>query len=301
MILTGRTTDRLPLFVAAAAVITGCLLLGALGAPLRMPLMNFAALLIGFAILAIIGIVRRAGLPAGAGDAAFLLLALSIAAPILFGESLEGVSRWIVVAGVTIQPASIAAPAVAVGLALRPSPARAAACVIAAAGIALQPDPAAAAMLFLGTAAPLAVRRRHMSSMSACAASGVALAIAVARTPSLPPVPFVEGVFARALAAGVLPTALALIGTAVALLPSVLTAGRHKAVAFAFAGAWGAALAASLIGPYPTPILGFGGSAILGYLLCAGLLTPGTATASAGSRRAGGTADEDSHQNLRFA
>src|SRR4028118_1553853 len=80
MVRSGRRTDSYPLVAAAVAVITGCLLLAALGAPLRMPLMNLAALLIGLAVRAIIAIFRRAGLPSAAADAAFALLALAIPA-----------------------------------------------------------------------------------------------------------------------------------------------------------------------------------------------------------------------------
>ena len=48
---------------AGAAVLCGCALLMVMGAPVRMPLMNAAAFLIGLALLGIVHGARRLGAP----------------------------------------------------------------------------------------------------------------------------------------------------------------------------------------------------------------------------------------------
>ncbi|MBA3577212.1 MAG: hypothetical protein H0W39_06345, partial [Sphingomonas sp.] len=266
-----RVPDLARLLLATAAVITGCALLVALGAPSRMPLMNFAALLIGLAGLALFGVLRRASVPGAVGDWALVLLATVVPATALFGEAAGTVARWIVIAGVTVQPAIIAVPVIAIALASRPSPVRAAAAAVAAVGVALQPDPAAATMLLAGTAAPLVLARRDLPLALACASAAAAFALAWLVTPALPPVPFVEAIAAQAFAGGPAATALLLLGAALALAPAAVSAARNsRSPAASFAALWAAAMAASLVGSYPTPILGFGGSAILGYILSAG-------------------------------
>src|SRR5687768_3454252 len=104
--LDGRDRHRpFALAAAAGAVGAGCLLLFLSGAPLRMPVMNFAALLIGLAAL----LALRAA-------AAFLprpfhwdwvLLGASLLVPLtaLIGAEADGVARWLIIAGLTTQPA----------------------------------------------------------------------------------------------------------------------------------------------------------------------------------------------------
>jgi hypothetical protein len=96
----------------------------------------------------------------------------------------------------------------------------------------------------------------------------------------------VENVLADALGAGAGTALLAAAAVGLMLSPGLLLrSATPPAVLLAFAGVWVGALAASLAGSYPTPVVGFGGSAILGYLLSIGtagnrLLRPGKAAAS---------------------
>lgn len=249
---------------AAAAVAIGCLLLTMLGAPQRMPLVNFAALLVGVAAALLVRALGRA--PAGVRDALVLAAALAIPAVALLGAEADGVARWIVIAGLTLQPALILVPLVAIGFAGRPGPARIAAVGVAALGCALQPDLGAAAMLAAAVvAAALVIRAPAAGAGALLALAGVAAA--AMRPVGLPPVPFVEQVVPAAFAAGAIPAALALIGMAMLFVPVLLRRTAPAGVVAAFAGAWLGALLAALLGPYPTPVIGFGGSAILGYLL----------------------------------
>jgi hypothetical protein len=65
----------------------------------------------------------------------------------------------------------------------------------------------------------------------------------------------------------------------------------HRNAATVFAAVWLTILAAAAIGNYPTPLLGYGGSGVLGYLLCLAAL-PRSARRLA-TEFADATADED--------
>lgn len=256
---------------AGLAVGAGCGLLVTLGAPPRMPLVNAAASLIGLLGVAGIAACRRAGASATTGDIALLFASLLVPLTFLIGPQADGVARWLVFGGLTIQPAMIIVPLVALGLALRPTPLRLAAAVVAAIGLAMQPDPGCAAMLLLGTLASLRGEHgRASNAMIAAVAATIGLAVAVARNVALPPVPFVEGIYPDTLRAGLVPMSLAIAATMLMLAPGVVRPLR--APSLAFLGVWIAALVMALLGPYPTPVLGFGGSGVLGFVLSAGLL-----------------------------
>lgn len=260
---------------AALAVGAGCALLVMLGAPPRMPIVNSAALLIGVVGTALLAFGRRAGATGRAGDIALLVASALLPLTAMIGPGETGVARWLVIGGLTIQPSLIVVPLVAVGIALRPSSSRAAGAAIAALGLAMQPDPGAAAMLLAGVAAPLLLKdRRHAIDLAGAVAAAIGLAVAQWRTVALPPVPFVEQVIPDAFAAGLLPALLAIAAALLMLVPAI--ARPLRAPHLAFAGLWIAALGMALVGSYPTPVVGFGGSGVLGFVLGAGLLALGT-------------------------
>jgi hypothetical protein len=259
-----------PLAWAALAVGAGCALLFTLGAPPRMPIVNGAALLVGLLGVAAIRASRRVGASANSGDIALILASALVPLTVVVGPHTDGVARWLVVGGLTIQPAMIVVPLIALGLALRPTPLRSAAAVVAATGLAMQPDPGCAAMLLLGTVASLRGEHgRSSNAMIAAVAATMGLAVAVARNVALPPVPFVEGIYPDTLRAGLVPTFLAIAATMLMLAPGIVRPLR--APSLAFLGVWIAALVMALL-PYPMPVLGFGGSGVLGFVLSAGLL-----------------------------
>ena len=262
---------------AAAAVGAGCALLLAMGAPPRMIMVNGAALLVGLSALVVVGMSGRTRVSELLGDFALLGAAALLPLTAFAGPDAGGVARWLVIGGLTIQPAMVVVPVVALGVALRPSAARIAAAVLAALGLTMQPDPGGAAMLLLGLGTPLlmAGHRRAIDLIGPVAAA-VALAVAQARTVPLPPVPFVEHVIQDALRSGPLAAMLALAAALLMLSPAAVRPLR--APHLAFLGVWVGALLAALFGTYPTPVLGFGGSGVLGYMLSAGLLALGMRT-----------------------
>ena len=277
---------RFGLASASGAVIAGCLLLLAAGAPLRMPLINFAALLIGIAGLMILRGLSRL-LPAGR-HVDWLLVVASLAVPLtaLVGAGTDGVVRWVVVGGLTLQPAMMIVPPLAVSFALRPSLVRAAAVAVAAVGTALQPDPAAAAMLASACALALFQSPSRGAGALAALSSAVAFAVALATAPVLPPTPFVEGVLPAALASGAATGVLALAGVLLLFMPALpFRRSQIRREQLAFIGLWLACFGAALTGHYPTPVIGFGGSAVVGYILSVGLLSRPSRSAAATARR----------------
>lgn len=256
---------------AVAAVGAGTAVLAAIGAPSRMMLVNGAALLIGLAGVGLIGMCRRAGVTRRVGDVALLGASALLPLTAFVGPETSGVARWLVVGGLTIQPSMIVVPLLALGVAMRPSLARTAAVIVAAVGLALQPDPGGAAMLLLGLVMPLLLSERgRLIDLIGALAAAIGFAVAQTRTVALPPVPFVEQVVQDALRSGPLAALLALAAALLMLVPGV--ARPMRAPQLAFVGVWVAAVAMTLLGPYPTPVFGFGGSGVLGFVLGAGLL-----------------------------
>jgi hypothetical protein len=155
--------------------------------------------------------------------------------------------------------------------------------VAGAAAMALQPDRAMAGMLVLGLGTiALIYRDRH--SIVALIASIVSFAVTLGRPDPMPAVPHVEQVLYSSfdVHAG---AGLAVLGGLTLLLVPAIVGWRRDAdngVTYAAFGAvWFAAILAATLGNYPTPIVGYGGSAIIGYALSL-LALPKRAGARAG-------------------
>lgn len=255
---------------AIGAVALGCFYLLVADAPMRMLLMNAAALLIGIAAMMLLRWATRLRVH---GGQVLLLSALAIVATALFGASVDNVSRWVSVAGVTVQPALLLVPAIAVGFAARPSRWSTAAVMVAAVGVALQPDRAIAGALLAAIAATVAVRREPLR-LTALIAAAIAFMIAMLRPDTLPPVPFVEGVLHHSFVVSPWAGLAVLAGCALLLAPLLHLPNRAmRPRLLAFGAVWAAIVAAAAIGNYPTPLVGFGASAIVGYLLSVAMLS----------------------------
>jgi hypothetical protein len=151
---------------------------------------------------------------------------------------------------------------------------------LAACALAAQPDRAMAAVLVAGMAAVLLARPGRLPAL-ALAAAIAGFGVAMLQPDALPAVPFVDRIFYTAF--DVHPAAgAAVIAGCVLLLAPALAGWRGNAerpAAYAFGACWAAVIVAAALGNYPTPLVGYGGSAVLGYLLSAGLLpaAPGNA------------------------
>jgi cell division protein FtsW (lipid II flippase) len=257
---------------ATGAVALGLAYLAAAGAPPAYLAINTAALLIGLVLLKLERLLRPhlQRLPA----AALLLIPAVLLATALFGTPVEGASRWVRVAGISLQPSLVLLPLLVVAFARSRNPVTTVAVTLAAVALALQPDRAMAGALAAALAV-VALLRPDRVTLAAAAASLIAFFATLLQPDMLAPVPFVEQMIVDAFAHHALAGAAVVAGSALLLVPAAL-GWRHdpanRPVHAAVGLFWLAAIAAALLGAYPTPLVGYGGSAILGYLLALSLL-----------------------------
>ncbi|MGF7146606.1 hypothetical protein FHS96_000215 [Sphingomonas zeicaulis] len=255
---------------AACAIVATGLGLGYLaiaGAPLRHIQMNLAALTVGLAAAAVLAIHMRA---TAAAVAAALLLPLTLG----FGETVNGATRWLALGGVTVQPGLMLVPMAALGFAHARNGVTAAAMILLAGVLAAQPDRAMAGAL---AAAMLVVALRRFGPWSAVAlaAAGAGFVVTLLLPDTQPAMPHVDGIIASSFAVHPLAGAAVIGGLAVMLIPAVsgwMLDRCRRDLHAVFGAIWGAIILAAALGNYPTPLVGYGGSAIIGYALCLALL-----------------------------
>jgi hypothetical protein len=246
---------------ATGATGLGLLVMAVAGAPKAYLIINMAALTIGLAMLALLQ--RNRPRPTHVG---WLVLAAAagLLATTLLGTTIDGATRWVRIGVVSLQPSLVLLPLMVMTFARVRDAKSTLAMLIAAIALAIQPDRAMAGALLAGLAA-LAVSARDRQVLLALVAAFCSFAVTLMRPDTLPPTPFVEQVHASAFAFSPAAGLALLAGSALLLLPMLAL---HRADSTVFAAVWLAILAAAVIGNYPTPLLGYGGSGILGYLLC---------------------------------
>lgn len=266
--MTPAPTHRLATLCAVVAVGLGVVYLTMAGAPPRYSLVNIIALVLGLATTLF---VARVGSRLEDRGGAVVLIGLGclLAATALWGERPEGAARWLALGGVAIQPSLIVLPAMILLFARTPNWTGAIAMAIAAAALAFQPDRAMSAILVAGLAV-LSVGAGRPATWVALAAAAAGAVWAFAQPDLLPATPFVDRVFLTAFqlhpAAGLAVWA----GALVLLAPGLWVAFRRPAERMqgvVFTTVWLSVIVAAMLGDYPTPLVAYGGSAILGYLL----------------------------------
>lgn len=273
MLVRAATTPHGLGFISAAiAVGCGCLAMALAGAPLRYLVINVAALAIGGGMLVM---ARHAPSRAGfVSDGILFAAALALLATAIFGTPVEGAARWIRVGMLFVQPSLVLLPAMVIAFAGRTTRLGAAAMVVAAGALALQPDRAVAGALVAGLALRV-VMRPDRCVAAVLAASVVAFIVALARADRLPAVPHVDRVFSTAFDVHPVAGVAVLLGTAALLLPALASGARRpgqRELFAVFAAVWLGLIIAAALGNYPTPLVGYGGSAIIGYLLSIAML-----------------------------
>jgi hypothetical protein len=245
----------------------------AAGAPNGHLLVNLVALLLGTA--AWFALRRAAALRTGRAGMAVLALALPLLLTALFGVTAEGATRWVSIGPVSLQASFLLMPVMMVIYARRPDEAGTGGIVIAALALALQPDPAMAGALSMGLLA-LVFSKGGRLPVIAAAASLLALGWAMIRGNAQHATPFVDSILDIALNVHPLVGSIVLLGSVAVIAPALLArAAGDRPALFAFGGCWAGTLVAAALGNYPTPLVGYGGSAVLGYLLSVALLPPG--------------------------
>lgn len=265
---------RLAALAATAAVMIGVIYLAVAEASSSMILMNIASLGIGLALLAGAAVWR------GLSDRGRAIAAISMAGLLvltsLFGVSSHGVVRWVAAGPLLVQSSLILLPALLMMSARKTTAEGTAALVVAAVAMAMQPDRAMAGAMVAGLAMLWLLHRNRQVAI-ALAASALGFIVTLVRADDLPPVRFTEGVFTQTWQVHpLLGIAVARAG-ALLLLPAAAlgTGDRDSARQCALFGAvWFAIILAAVIGNYPTALVGYGGCAIVGYLLSACMLPP---------------------------
>lgn len=295
-----RTPRNAGIACACAATALGLFYLAVAGAPMHYLVVNATALLLG--IVAFGGVAAARPRPGRALAVALLLSGSALLATALLGASVGGASRWILVGPLSVQVSLVLLPAMAIAFARRPDAPGTAAIALAAAALALQPDRAMAGVLAFAMAALAAVRPGRFPAAAALAALA-AFAVALARPDSLPAVPFVDRILFTAFEIGPPAGAAVLLGALLLPLPAIVgwraEAGRRPAH-LVFAAVWLGCVLAAALGNYPTPLVGYGGSAILGYFLALSLLAA-PAPAARGLAAASGEDEGEGLGRLRSA
>ncbi|QNE32406.1 hypothetical protein F1C10_10925 [Sphingomonas sp. NBWT7] len=273
---------------AIGAVMLGLLYMTMAGAPPRYLAINAGALVIGLTVLTLLG--RTTHTPRRAGDAMIVAIGAALLATALLGARADGAARWINVGGLVIQPTSILAPVMLVVFArIRTVPATAGV-ALAALAIALQPDRAMAGILFCGLAT-LAIARRDRLVVAALIAAASAFAATLAQADTLIAVPYVDQILFSSFDVHAGAGLAIWAGLALLLLPSILGWYRNdgdRSFYAMFGAIWLATILAAALGNYPTPVVGYGGSAIIGYALSLiGLPKSAVMQASAATQRRG--------------
>ncbi|WP_223640961.1 FtsW/RodA/SpoVE family cell cycle protein [Corallococcus sp. EGB] len=252
---------------AAGAVAMGLVYMTLAGAPVRYLGINAGALVLGLVLLPLVSrIPETEGRLSGA-----LILGLSVLllATALAGLRVEGAARWVKLGGVTVQPSLVLLPLMLARFSRTRTPLATTGVIVAALAMALQPDRAMAAMM-TAALATVAAKRADRPSHLAFTASLLAFGVTLLRPDALPAAPFVDQILSSAFAIHALAGLAVVTGSALLLVPVMFVRSGDedsRAACVAFGAAWLAALLAAALGNYPTPVVGYGGSAILGYVL----------------------------------
>lgn len=269
---------------AIAATGLGLAYMAAAGAPRLYLAVNGLALLLG---LALFGVLRSSSgqaplLPAGVT----LAFGGALLATTLFGVSVEGASRWVRVGGLAVQLSLVLVPAMLVAFARRRDTLSTLGVMLGAVALALQPDRAMAGVLAAALTV-LAVRRPDRWVVSALGVAAVGFAVTLLRPDTLPAVPYVDRILRTAFEVHPL-AGLAVVGGALLLavpaIPGRKLDLRNGDSCSVFGMVWLAVVLAAALGNYPTPLVGYSGSAVLGYLLSLAFL-PGQARSVAVARK----------------
>lgn len=253
------------------------------GAPVTYLLMNAAAFAIG---LAIVAILSRQSLRVSAG-ALCLGLAAVLLISFLFGTAVNGATRWVRLGNITVQPSLVFLPVLTLMFAKARNWVGAIGVSLTALVLALQPDRAMSGALAAGLL-PLAFMRPDSRTLTALAAAVAGFVTAMVRPDTQGAMPFVDRILMTSFDVHPIAGIAVISGSLILLLPAVISLRGNQSdstTPAVFGAVWIALVAAAALGNYPTPLVGYGGSAILGYVLCSLALRSDTAALTASSDR----------------
>jgi cell division protein FtsW (lipid II flippase) len=202
-------------------------------------------------------------------DKAIVTMAGALLATTLLGDKFDGAARWTHIGGLPVQPSLILLPVMLVAFSRTRGALATIGVIATVVAIALQPDRAMAGTLALALAA-LAIMRpdRHVVTTSIASLAG--LAVTLARSDTQSTAPYVDQILYSSFDVHFAAGMAVLGGSALLLVPAIVGWVRdpaHHATYAIFGAVWFAVVLAAALGNYPTPIVGYGGSAIIGYAL----------------------------------
>jgi cell division protein FtsW (lipid II flippase) len=249
-----------------SATLLGLLYLRAAGAPTSHLIVNALSLVMGLALFAVIPQSTQGSRAAGG---MVLALGVMLLATAMFGVAIEGASRWVRVGGVSLQISLVVLPVLLVLFARSSGFLATTGVVLAALGLALQPDRAMAGIMAAALAV-LALYRQERQVVLALTVAGVSFAVTLLRPDSLPAAPYVDQILYTSFEVHPL-AGIAVLGGALLLIVPALAGfwmdSTNRAAHAVFGLVWLGMVVAAALGNYPTPVVGYGGSAILGYAL----------------------------------
>ena len=245
----------------------GLIYLSGAGASAQLLTMNAAALVAGLVL--VLSLSRAEPLDRPFVGPVTVAIGVVLVLTAALGGEASGVRRWASVGQVVMQPSLILLPLLIVGFARSRDVLTATGVVLAAIALAWQPDRAMAATLVAGIGA-VALTTRGRLALGLTGVALIGFAVACIQPDVVPPTPFVDRVYRTALSTGPVAGIAVWLGTAILLAPAILGLARdgaNRAIHAAFGGTWLTIVCAAMAGDYPTPLVGYGGSAIVGYLL----------------------------------
>jgi cell division protein FtsW (lipid II flippase) len=140
---------------------------------------------------------------------------------------------------------------------------------VSALALALQPDRGMAAVLAAGLIA-IALLRRDATALAAASTGVASLVATLAQPDRLPAVPHVDQLLYTSFDIHLVAGLAVLTGSVLLVVPGAVAWVRdpgERVVYGALGSVWFAAVVAAALGNYPTPVVGYGGSAVIGYIL----------------------------------
>jgi hypothetical protein len=264
---------------AIAAVGLGTVYMTLGGAPDRLIIVNLAALLIGIGLC--LWLSQSRSLKAERIALIAPLLGTSLVATALLGLQADGASRWISLAGLIVQPSLLFVPVLVMLHARSGSGWTAAGLALAIAGMAAQPDRAMAGVL-VGSLVVLALMRRERRDLWLALGAATAFVVTVVRPDRGGVSPFVDQILFSSFEVHPLIGVGLAMGALLLVVPAAVQAMRagDRTTGLVFGSIWSLVVIVAMLGNYPTPLVGYGGSAIIGYLLSVAFMRPASTIAA---------------------
>jgi hypothetical protein len=237
------------------------------GAPKQFLIMNAAALVTGFLFVGAFALVASSKRPSA--DKINLALGIILVLTSLFGVTANGATRWISLGGFSLQPSLLLLPVMMIGFARTRNALSTAGMMLAAVALAMQPDRAMSGALAVGMTLLALLKPERNVAIAALAATCGFLA-ALLQADVQPAMAYVDQIFFSSFDVHPLAGMAVVTGAALMLLPAItgyIYQPHHRHIYAVFGIVWLAIIVAAALGNYPTPLVGYGGSAIIGYVV----------------------------------